>query len=344
MPGRRPTIPDLAEAAGVSISTVNRVINDASKVRAPTRQRVLRAAQEIGFYGLGSIEHSIQNGAEVHRLGVLLLQKRRPFYADLGRALEQAAQVHLDGRIELTLEYLEDLTPNVVAERLNVLGTKCDSVALVAAEHPLVSEAIDAVLADGVPVVGLITPLTARGPVGFVGLDYYKVGRTAAWAIDRMCPAPGEIGILVGNHRYRNQDQNESGFRSYFREHPRGFTLLEPKLTFENSAAAREMTEQMLAEHPDMRALFVSGGGITGTISALRDAARPEGFVAIGYELMDVTRAALIDGTLDLVISHPIQALAQQTLDTLIRAKRAGPAAGAQNVTLNFEIYTPENL
>jgi hypothetical protein len=34
--------------------------------------------------------------------------------------------------------------------------------------------------------------------------------------------------ILVGNHRYRCQEMNESGFRSYFREHAPGFTLLEP--------------------------------------------------------------------------------------------------------------------
>lgn len=344
MQGKRPTIPDLAEAAGVSVSTVNRVINDASKVRAPTRERVLRAAQDIGFYGVGSIEYSILNQSEVHRPGILLLQQRRPFYADLGRAFRRAAQAHTDGRVELTLDHLDDLSPNIVADRLHELGTKCDSVALVSAEHPLVSEAIDTLLDRGIPVSGLITPLTARGPVGFVGLDYYKVGRTAAWAVDRMCHAPGEIGILVGNHRYRNQDQNESGFRSYFREHGQRFTLLEPRLTFENSAAAREMTERMLTEHPDLRALFISGGGITGTLAALRDMPRPKGMVAIGYELMDVTRAALLDGVLDLVISHPIQQMAQQTLESLIRAKRAGAGAGAQNVTLPFELYTPENL
>ena len=57
---RRPTIPDLAEAAGVSVSTVNRVINRAESVRKPTRDRVLAVAQDIGFYGVGSIAHSVQ--------------------------------------------------------------------------------------------------------------------------------------------------------------------------------------------------------------------------------------------------------------------------------------------
>ena len=43
-----------------------------------------------------------------------------------------------------------------------------------------------------------------------------------------VCKAPGKIGILMGNPRYRNQEMNEAGFRSYFREHAQGFTLLEP--------------------------------------------------------------------------------------------------------------------
>ena len=33
---------------------------------------------------------------------------------------------------------------------------------------------------------------------------------------------------------------NESGFRSYFREHNQNFTLLEPKSTYESAAVARE--------------------------------------------------------------------------------------------------------
>jgi len=49
---------------------------------------------------------------------------------------------------------------------------------------------------------------------------------------------------------------NESGFRSYFREHAPDFTLLEPLLTFESSAIAQEMTEKLLNENPDLSAFM----------------------------------------------------------------------------------------
>ncbi|WP_420325954.1 LacI family DNA-binding transcriptional regulator [Mameliella sp.] len=75
---KRPTIPDLARAAGVSVSTVNRVINSPEHVRRPTRERVLRAAREIGFYGGDIIEFSVQAGRELHRPGVLFQGDRLP--------------------------------------------------------------------------------------------------------------------------------------------------------------------------------------------------------------------------------------------------------------------------
>ena len=208
----------------------------------------------------------------------------------------------------------------------------------------MISDAIEDVLQGGVPVAGLIAPLSARGNVGYIGLDNWKLGRTAAWSMDRLIHEPGKIGILLGNHRYRNQELCESGFRSYFREHNRDFTLLEPQATHESAAVARELTEQMLADHPDLCGLFVAGGGITGVMSVLREATLRPDFVTVGRELFDATRKALIDGTLTIVMSHPLERLAEATIEAMVRAKLAGPDAGAPSVPMGFDIVTSENV
>ena len=52
----RPTIRDLAEASGVSVATVNRVLANTGSVSAAKRDKVRMAAEAIGFYGLGAIE------------------------------------------------------------------------------------------------------------------------------------------------------------------------------------------------------------------------------------------------------------------------------------------------
>ena len=139
---KRPTIPDLAKAAGVSVSTVNRVLNRPDSVRQPTRERVMEAAEEIGFYGLGTIKHAVRTGRQTHKLGILLQQKGRRFYRNLGDAMVAEAGRRSGENVELSLEYLDDLSPERVAERLIALGETCEAVALVAAQHPIVADAI----------------------------------------------------------------------------------------------------------------------------------------------------------------------------------------------------------
>lgn len=340
----RPTIRDLAEAAGVSVATVNRVLAGASNVRTPTRLQVQDAAERIGFYGLGAIQSRVSASLPRFRLGVILLQPHRPFYQNVARALRQAAAEVAEAEVDLRIEFLEDLSPTNTADRARALAEECQAVCITSAVHPVVQEAVAQIQARGVHVFALIGQLSATGQVHYIGLDNWKVGRTAAWAFAHICKAPGKIGILMGNPRYRNQEMNEAGFRSYFREFGPGFTLLEPLSTFESAAVAQEMTERILTDHPDLAGLYVSGGGISGALAALRRFGRAGGIVTVGYDLMDVTRAALLDGTLTLVISHPLERLARDAISGMVRACSSRSGEGNWTSIVPFEIFTRENL
>jgi len=340
----RPTIKDLAQAANVSIATVNRVLGDSGSVRSATKQQVLEAARQIGFYAVGALEQRVAASRPRHQLGVIIQTPHRPFSELLEQCLETAVRETDECEVSLQLEHLDDLSPEQVATRMEALAQSCDALAVLAAEHPLVSDAIDRIALLGVPVVTLVTPLSARTQVGYVGLDSWKVGRTAAWAFAHLCKLPGKVGILVGTHRYRCHDMRESGFRSYFREHPGDFTMLEPLATFESDAIARELTEKLLRDHPDLRGLYVSGGGITGALAAIRASGQSGKLVTVGHDLMGTTKAGLLDRSLTMVISHPFEAIARETVAATIRAKKAWPNGGSQSVLVPFDICTSENI
>jgi LacI family transcriptional regulator len=339
----RPTINDLAKAAGVSVSTVNRVIGGGHRVRSATIRRVKDAAETIGFYGLGSIKSRL-SARPKYRFGMLLRQPTCTFVKMTAQALKLGAERVADCDIDLRVEFMEELTPQNIASRMMALAETCDAIGVVAAVHPLVTQAIDALQQRGVPVFALISQLAATGEVHYVGLDNWKVGRTAAWAIEHICKTPGKLGILVGNYRYRCQEMNESGFRSYFREYAPQFTLLEPLSTFESSTVAQEMTERLLREHPDLIGLYVAGGGISGALAALRASDRAGKVVTVGYELMDNTRAALLDGILTLVISHPLERLSDEVMSGMIKALNTRPKGRTFTSVLPFDIYTRENI
>jgi LacI family transcriptional regulator len=341
----RATIHHVAKAAGMSVSTVNRALHEPAKVREETLKLVLQAAESVGFYGIGSIKESLKSTRPKLRVGLLLMQRHRHFYQSVARAFEDAAKAERDHEVMLQIDYQDELSPQNVSERLIHLAETADVIGVVAPEHPVVSATIERLAEAGKKFIGLISQQTARCGVGFVGLDAWKVGRTAGWAFDNFCRQDGaKIAILVGNHRFRSQEANESGFRSYLREHASNLVLLEPQSTFENSDIARDVTEALLLKHKDLAGLFVSGGGITGVIAALRDTGRSKDVFVVAYELTDVTKSALVDGTLNFVISIPLVRMAKETIDAMIRASENGPDFPPQSISLPFEIYTPENL
>lgn len=340
---KRPTIADLAARAGLSVSTVDRVLNGRSPVRREKAERILSAAQEIGFHATGLIRQRMGPQRVPVRLGFLLQQPHRDFFRRVGKTLAEETRSH--GGVEGTprVEFLDDLEPAHVAAELLKLGRTVDAVALISGGHPHLTKAIDTLQDEGIPVFGVITELVASRPVGFAGLDNLKVGRTAAWAMAHMIPRPGKVGIIMGSHRYSCQMMNEMGFRSFFRENAPEFRILEPGISFEDAGVAAEVFRAMIVRDPDMVGLYVAGGGVTGVIDVLRELAPDRGPVVVCHELTTNTRAALLDGTVRMVISHPLLTLARSLVDSMVQAviEREGEPASS---IVPFEIYTSENV
>lgn len=340
----RPTIRDLANEAGVSVATVNRVLAGSSTVKPGTMQRVKDAAQNIGFYGMGAIEGRIAAARPKFRFGFVLHQPSRAFYRNLGNAIEAATERVDTAVVDVEVAYIETLSPQNIAAKMLELAERCDAIGVVAQVHPTIMQAVEAIEQMGKPVFALISQLATTGRVPYVGCDGWKVGRTAAWAFDHICKEKGKLGILIGNPRYRCQEMNESGFRSYFREHAIDFTLLEPLMTFESTAVAQEMTEKIIQENPDLKGLYVAGGGISGAIAGLRTSGMAGKVVLVGYELMDSTRDALLDGTMTFAIGHPLPKLADVTLAGMMRAASGKVESSNHTTVLPFEIFTRENI
>lgn len=338
---RRATIQDLAAKAEVSVSTIDRILNGRDKVRPKTAERVLAAAEELEFYALPALRQRLQVDRPKARLGFLLQQSHRTFYRSIADALHQAAATAAEP-VEVIVEHMDDLSPEAVSDRMLRMGERVQSLAVVSAEHPRIANAIETLAAKGIPTYGLISELTAACGTGYVGLDNWRVGRTAGWAIAGMCKRSGRVGIVVGNHRYRCQELNESGFRSYCREHAPNFTLLEPIQTFEDNAIARDVTEQLLRREPDLVALYVAGGGMPGALEALRASGRAGSIITVGNDMTEHTRLGLIDNVLTMIFAHPVQRLATDAL-VQMQADLANETPPAKRL-LNFEIIGPENI
>lgn len=86
----RPTMLDVARAAGVSLKTVSRVVNNEPRVNEETRERVNHAVQSLG-YRHNDIARSLRQGQIASTLGLVIEDLVNPFYSHLARGVEQVA-------------------------------------------------------------------------------------------------------------------------------------------------------------------------------------------------------------------------------------------------------------
>ena len=172
----RVTIADVAKAAGVSLSTVDRVLNGRAPVRMATAKHIHDVAASLGYHLTGVLKERVQGKKVKYKLGFLLEQPDSAFYANLGAALTRATAAFKDDCEAAQVEFMKDISPDAVALRLRSLGERVDAVALVSADHSLISSEIDRLKALGVPVFALISDLSTPSRAGYVGLDIGRDG------------------------------------------------------------------------------------------------------------------------------------------------------------------------
>lgn len=89
-PTRRPTIIDVAAAAGVSKSLVSLALRDEPGVSPATRARILSAAQELGYRSNVWARNLVRGGDDL--IGVLITDLGNSYHTDVVLGLEEAAQ------------------------------------------------------------------------------------------------------------------------------------------------------------------------------------------------------------------------------------------------------------
>ena len=87
---RQPTIIDVAETAGVSFSTVSRVLRNRDDVSDETRSRVRRVIEQLGYRPSG-VARALVTGYS-RTIALLVSDIANPFYPQLAKSVEQEAR------------------------------------------------------------------------------------------------------------------------------------------------------------------------------------------------------------------------------------------------------------
>jgi LacI family transcriptional regulator len=342
--GSRATISDVAAKSGVSVATVDRVLNARRPVRAETSRRVYEAAAAIGYHAAGLIRQRIHSDLPLVKLGILLQKPKDEFYQNFGGVVEETIRNAPNIRGVCLLDYVEEMTASHVVKKLHEMAPKVHAIAMTAVDHPNITAAVAELRDKGMPVFSLLSDFATGVRTGYVGVDNRKAGRVAAWTIARTAKAGGKVGIFVGSHRFLGHDLREIGFRTYFREFAPDFQMLDTLVNLEEQRYTYEATLDLMARHKNLAGLYVAGGGMEGAIEALRESRNCSDIVVVCNELTSISRAALADHVLAMTISTPLKQLCERLVDLMAGTLSKNGTELPSQLFLPFEMHISENI
>lgn len=340
---RRATIKDVARVAGLSTATIDRALNGRAKVREETLRKIANAARDVGYHARGVLDHRLDATVPELRLGVLLLKEKQPFYQAFRSEIERAVAARKDIRGKVFVRFANSQAPSEFADLLQRLGQEADAVAAVAVNHQSLDKVVSDLKARDVPVFSLLNDFAQGIRRSYIGLNNMKVGRQAAWMLTQTA-TPGRVAIFVGGNRWHGHDLREVGFRAFMRESAPGFETLETLVNLETRQVTYEATLSLLQRYPDLRGIYVAGGGMEGAIAALREVRPPGKVRLIVNEVTPDSRAALLDGYVQMAIVTPLGDVCQCLIDLAIKACSDPVSSSVEQHFLDPRLILPEIL
>lgn len=338
----RATIKDVARAAGVSVTTVDRAINGRATVSSDTLRKIAEAARRVGYHGMAAFPQRLNQSLPEVKLGFVLLKQSQEFYRNFAREIELAVSARSDIRGEAIIRFSSSQSPREFAEILTELGEQCDVIASAAVNDQKLDRIVQDLKDKNVLIFSLLNDFAQGIRKNYVGLNNMKVGRLAAWMITKTVHSPGKLGIFVGGNRWHGHDLREVGFRSFVRDAAPGFSVLDTLVNLETRQLTYEATLDLLDRHPDLKGIYVAGGGMEGAIAALRERHSKPQVALVVNELTAESRSALIDGFAVMAIATPLSELCRNLVQMMIDAKMRPDDGVSGQFFLEPQLYLPE--
>jgi LacI family transcriptional regulator len=339
----KPTVHDIARSAGVSLATVDRVLNGRPGVRHITRERVEQAISNLGY--VRDVAAANLAKSRTYSFVFLLPSNDNSFMIGLRDEVQEAV---LRSGAERTTIRLVDVPPfdaRALAEALDdLVGDEPDGVAFVAVESEAVQASVARLREAGIAVVTLVSDLPGSEREHFAGIDNHAAGRTSANLLGRFLNGrDGRVAVVAGSMLVRDHRERLEGFLSVMAEDFTRLAVLPVMEALDDPALAADLVSATLRRYPDVVGLYSLGAGNRGVVRALKDVKPEKRPVVIAHELTQTTRMALSEGLIDAVLNQDAGHEVRSAIRVL-KAKVEGLPVIAAQERIRIDIFLKDNL
>ena len=335
------TLKDIARACGVSVGTVSRALNDKREVSSATSDKIKQLAVSLGYVP-NRAGRALSAQKNVWVIGILLPSINSPFFDDIKRGINQAYAELQDLGLDIVLIEREGWNVDDHLAAVTELQARgCRALALCTVNHPKISDKINEIAADGVPVVLINNNIPEAKRLCFVGPDYYRSGQIAAGMLDK-CRRGQEINLLIvmGLKIHEGHSLRVQGFLKELDVRHVKYRLVKIVEGMDNDIITQQACMQAFGENPEIDTVYMAtGSGVSGLGAALIASRKEPKRLVIASDEIYTTRELVRGDIIDFVICQDPQMQGYQAIKKLHEClSRQGLTTGAADYIVESSI------
>ncbi len=301
-------IKDIARLADVSVGTVDRVIHGRSGVSEASRKRVEEILKQLDYHP-NMYASALASNKKYTFACLLPRHLQGEYWTAVESGIHDAIRNYSDFNTGVRIRYYDPYDYHSFVHAGEEILTEQPDGVIMAPTAPQYSVGFATRLQDlSIPYIYIDSNIKEMPPLAFFGQNSHRSGYFAARILMLLAGKEKEIVLfrkihegIVGSNQ---QENRETGFRQYMREHHPDCRILELDLSAGNDKANDfEMLEKFFQAHPAVQSgiTFNSKAYIVGEY--LHDRSHKP-FHLIGYDLLERNVACLKEGSISFLIAQ----------------------------------------
>lgn len=338
------TSKQIAELAGVSRGTVDRVLNNREGVKPETQQRVQEIARQLG-YTPNRAGKALSTSRKPLSLGIVLNCVGIDFYDEMLRGIDESRKLFPDFNIQCHERHLKGYSVEEQIEALReVTEEGAQTVILTPIDDPEVANAINQTVDSGIPVITLNNDIEGTKRMLHVGCDYVASGRTAGGLIGLILGGKGSVGVVIGSERMLGHRRRVEGFLSELRERFPLMSVPEIVESRDDDIRAYGEVKELLTRKPYLSALYFAAAGAYGGVQAAMECCDRHLPLIITSDDVPKTRELIRSGPICATICQQPYRQGYEAVREAIEALITGKPPAKDTLFMENQIKIRQNL
>ena len=317
----RTTIKVIAERAGVSIGTVDRVLHNRPYVKEEVRAHVLQVLEEMDYHP-NRMASALATSGTLRHLALIQPEWTKGYVADemkagTARFLEECRDynVTLDVR---TYPQEDDARCLQLLEEAVEGGAQ--AVALCATGTAEIRAAMERLAERNIPVITFNSDVPGGRRLCYVGEDGLRAGRVAGEIASRFLTATDHFLVICAEQVYSAHKARVEGFLERLTE--RGIPAGNGRITATHWDYQRtaDAVENALEAYPDLKVVYMANPSETACAEVLRSRGLTGKVHVISHDNAPEIRELLREGRVDFTIGQDLAYQPYQSLKLLFEA------------------------